>query len=89
MTLQPENDIRFSAHGTDFDDLIEAEEMRGNTAINGIGKGPIVFAIGFDDRGRMNASGCAKRVVANHGIIGRNRRAGRFGHFLAIFLETR
>ena len=71
MTLQPEKHVGFAAHRADFDDLLEAEKMRGHAAVNDIGQLGVAFVKGFDDRGGVNAGGGAKCVAADDRIVWR------------------
>src|ERR1700722_9024679 len=73
--LQPEQHIRFSAHGAHVDDLLETEHMRRHTGIYGVRQQNVIFAIRLDDRGGVNPGGGAESVVTDHGIIRRNRHA--------------
>ncbi len=87
MLLQPEQHVGLAAHRADLDHLVEAEEMRGHTAVNGISELEIILSKGFDERGGVNACRGAKGIMADDRIIGRNHRVGGLRDFLAILLE--
>src|SRR5580692_10819622 len=85
--LQPEQHIRFPAHRTDVDDLLQTEHMRGHARVNRIGQHFIILVIRLDDRRRMHARSRAKGIVANHRIIRRNRHPRSPRNRLAILLQ--
>ena len=87
--FEPEENIGFAAHGADFDDLVEAEEVRGYAGIDNVGEFLVAFAEGFDDGGGVDAGGGAEGIVADDGIVGGNCCARGGGNFFAIFLEAR
>ena len=73
VAFEPEQDVGFAAHGTDFDDLLEAEEMRGDAAVDDVGEFGIFAVEGFDDGGGVHAGCGAEGVVADDRIVWRNR----------------
>ena len=87
VLLEPEKYVGFSAHGADFDDLIETEEMRGHAAVNSVGKLEIIFSEGFDERGGVHACCGTECIVADDRIVRGNQRVRGLGYFFAIFLE--
>src|SRR6267154_2444012 len=89
VLLQPEQHVGLSAHRADLDYLVEAEKMRGHATVDGVGKLEIIFSKCFDERGGVNSRCGAKRVMADDGIVQRNRCVGSLSHFLAILLEPR
>src|SRR5882672_794101 len=86
VALEPEEDVGFAAHGADFDYLVEAEEMGWNAAVDGVGQGGVLFVIGLDDGGGVDAGGGAEGVAADYWIVRRNRGVGGFRDLFAIFL---
>src|SRR6267142_5920974 len=88
VTLEPEEDVGFAAHGTDLDYLVEAEEVGGDATVDGVGEGGVLFVIGLDDGGGVDAGGGAEGVAADYGIVGRDGGVRGGGHFFAIFLEA-
>src|SRR6266404_6320385 len=86
VALEPEEDVGFAAHGTDFDYLVEAEEMGWDAAVNGVGQGGVLFVIGLDDGGGVDAGGGAEGVAADYWIVGRDGGVSGFGDLFAIFL---
>ncbi len=88
VALEPEEHVGLAAHGADFDDLVEAEEMGRDAAVDGIGEGGVFFVIGLDDGGGVHAGGGAEGVAADDRVIRRDRGVRRFGDFFAIFLEA-
>ena len=89
VALEPEKDVGLAAHGADFDHLIESEEMRRHTAIDGIGERLVAFVKGFDDRGGVDAGGGAESIATDDGIVRRDRGMRVLGDLLAVFLEPR
>src|ERR1035441_3626861 len=85
--LQPEKNIRFSAHRADVDDLFEAEVVRGHAGIHGVREFNIFLLVGLHEGSGVNAGGSAERVLTNYGIVRRNRNAGGGGDGLTISLE--
>jgi len=49
-----------AAHGADFDDLVEAEEVGGDSAVDGVGEGGVLFVIGLDYGGGVDAGAVRK-----------------------------
>src|SRR6476660_613527 len=62
--------------------------MRGNAAVDGIGEGDVTLFESFVERGGVNASGGAKGVAADDGIVWRNCGVRGGGDGVAIFLEA-
>src|SRR5580693_7460705 len=60
--LEPKKHVGPAAHGTDFDDLIEAEEMRRHAAIDGVSERLVAFVKGFNDCGGVDAGCCAESI---------------------------
>src|SRR4029077_18482722 len=88
VALEPEEDVGLAAHRADLDDLVEAEKMGRDAAVDGVGEGGVFFVIGLDDGGGVDAGGGAEGVAADDGIIRRDRSVRGLGDFFAIFLEA-
>src|SRR6267142_1603988 len=89
VALEPEEDVGFAAHGADLDYLVEPEEMGRNSAVDGVGEGGVLFVIGLDDGGGVDAGGGAEGVAADYRIVGRDGGVRSFGDLFAIFLQAR
>src|SRR5260370_28887878 len=63
--------------------------MRGHPAVNGVGELEIIFSESFDERCSVNSRRGAKRVMAQEGMVRRNRGMGSLSHFFAILLKPR
>src|SRR5260370_6689221 len=48
VALEPEEDVGFAAQWADLNDLVEAEEMGGDAAVDGVGEGGVFFVIRLD-----------------------------------------
>ncbi len=88
VALQPEQDVGFAAHRADFDDLVEAEEMQGDAAIDDVGEFGIFAVESFHDRGGVDAGGGAEGVVADNRVVRRDGGVCGAGDVFAIFLEA-
>src|SRR5579859_593741 len=88
VTLEPEEDVGFATHGSDLDELVQAEKVRRDTAVDGVGQGSVVLVICLDDGGSMDTGGGAEGVAADNRIVGRDGGVGGGGNFFAIFLEA-
>src|SRR6267142_7109775 len=84
VTLEPEEDVGFAAHGTDLDYLVETEEVGGDAAVDGVGQGGILFVIGLDDGGGVDAGGGAEGVAADYWIVRWNDGVGGLRNLFAI-----
>ena len=65
VALEPEEDVGFAAHGADFDYLVQAEEVGRDSAVDGVGERGVLFVIGLDDGGGVDAGCGAERVAAD------------------------
>src|SRR5229473_4845757 len=88
VALEPEEDVGLAAQRADLDDLVEAEEMGRDAAVDGIGEGSVFFVISLDDGGGVHAGGSAEGVAADDGIVWRNGGVRGLGDSFAIFFET-
>jgi len=88
VALQPEQDVGLAAHRADFDDLLQAEEMGWDAAVDDVGKAGIFAVEGFNYGRGVDSSGGAESVVAHDGIIWRDGSVRGFRDFLAIFLQA-
>src|SRR5262249_60535942 len=59
--LEPEQDVGFATHGTDFDDLVEAEEAAGDAAVDDVSEAGIFAVERVDDGGGVDPPGRAER----------------------------
>lgn len=89
VALEPEEDIGLPAHRPDLDDLVEAEQMRRDAAVDDIGEARIFAVKGLDDSGGVHAGGSAEGVAADDRVVWRDGGARGFGDFVAIFLDAR
>src|ERR1700722_11803207 len=70
--LEPKKHVGLAAHGTDLDDLLEAEQMRGHAAIDGVGEIQVAFVKGFNDGRSVGAGGRAEGACATDWIVRRD-----------------
>src|SRR5437763_6209608 len=89
VVLEPEQNIGSATHGTDLDDLTEAEEAAGDAAIDDVSEAGIFAVEGFDDGGGMDSRSGAEGVASDHWIVWRDGGVRGSGDFFAIFLEAR
>src|SRR6266568_3341424 len=80
VAFEPEYNVGFAAHRAHVDNLLESKQMRRHAGIDGIGEFDVILLIGLDDRSGMDSGGRAESVFADHGIIWRDRNAGRAGY---------
>src|SRR5215471_13307313 len=59
VPLQPEQHVRFPAHGADVDDLIQAEHMGRHARVDRVRQHYVVLVICLDDCGCMNTRSSA------------------------------
>src|SRR6266478_8541643 len=76
VLFQPEQHVGLSAHRADLNHLVEAEEMRGHPAVNGVGELEIIFSESFDERGSVSSSRFPYRVLFRYGTVGQLRGMG-------------
>src|SRR5260370_42072095 len=76
VTLEPEQNIGFPAHGADVNHLLQSEQMGRHAGVDGVGEFDVVFLEGFDDGRGVDSGGGADSVFADHGVVSWDANAG-------------
>src|SRR6266513_4450026 len=87
-TFKPEDHVRFPAHWTNLDDLLQPKQAGWDARINQIGKFRIALAITLDHGRGVHTRGGAKRISAKYRIVKRNRPTTSIGSFVAVLPQA-
>jgi len=87
VAREPVHHVGFAAHGADFHDLFEADNVRRDATVDGVGEIAILRAHGFDNGRGVDAGGGAEGVFAEHRIVRRDSCVCSLGNFFAINAE--